>query len=137
MGSTVEISRSLLAQIRQAATAAQPREACGLLFGADEAITACSVVQNVADAPETHFEIDPADLFAAIRAERAGGPRIAGYWHSHPGGDAAPSATDAAMAAPDGRLWLIVGGVAVTCWRAVDSGERHGRFAQMALHIAE
>lgn len=80
------------------------------------------VADNVSETPETRFEVDPVALFAAMRAEQAGGPRIAGYWHSHPSGDARPSATDAAMAAADGKLWLIVAGADVTLWRTGRDG---------------
>ena len=93
-----------------------------MLFGEAGAIDSVQVTDNVAENPEWHFEIDPKALFAALRGERAGGPKLVGYWHSHPSGDAMPSATDAAMAAPDGKLWLIVGGEAMTLWRATVEG---------------
>src|SRR5690606_40166777 len=92
-------------------------EACGLLFGTNSRIERASVVDNVAADPRGFFEIDPAALFAALRNERSGGEALLGYWHSHPNGRAEPSATDAAMAAPDGRLWLIVGRNELTAWR--------------------
>lgn len=130
----VTISRSILAGMKKASVAAAPREACGLLFGADGAITAFSETANVAAMPETRFEIDPAALFAALRAARGGGPRLIGYWHSHPSGDPLPSATDAAMAAPDGKLWVILGGRAVTCWRAGTQG-RWDRFGEESLDV--
>ena len=98
-----------------------------MLFGDDEEITGCEVAENVAENPELHFEIDPHALFAAIRAERAGGRKIAGYWHSHPSGDARPSLADAEAAAPDGKLWLIAGGDEVMAWRTGHGG-LHGRF---------
>jgi proteasome lid subunit RPN8/RPN11 len=132
MGMGVTISRSILNGMKKASAAAAPREACGLLLGAASAIARYSECANVAEAPEIRFEIDPAALFAALRAERAGGPALLGYWHSHPSGDAAPSATDAAMAAPDGKLWIIVGGEDVTCWRAGETG-LWGRFAAEPL----
>jgi len=127
------ISRCVVELIQRAAAEAAPREACGILFGADDEITGCQVTDNVSEIPETQFEIDPAALFAALRAERAGGARIAGYWHSHPGGDASPSAMDAAMAVPDGKLWLIVAGADVRLWRAVGDGAVHGRFEAIQL----
>lgn len=99
-----------------------------MLFGDEGAITSFQATENVAEEPERRFEIDPAALFAALRAERAGGPRIAGYWHSHPSGDATPSVTDAAMAAPDGKLWLIVGRGTETLWRSMEAGALQGRF---------
>ncbi|RSY88836.1 peptidase [Sphingomonas koreensis] len=129
----VRISRCVVDLIQRAAADAAPLEACGLLFGTDAMIEAASVEANVAANPLVHFEIDPAGLFAAIRAERAGGPRVAGYWHSHPSGDAMPSITDAAMAVADGKLWLIVTEDAVTAWRATARGARHGRFDAVEL----
>lgn len=128
---TVAISREVLEQIRRKTVDCAPKEACGLLFGEAGTITSWKAAENVADQPLTRFEIDPAVLFAALRAQRAGGAAILGYWHSHPSGDARPSRTDAAMAAPDGKLWLIVGGDEVLLWRATESGAVHGRFDQV------
>lgn len=136
MGMRARISRCVVELIQRAAAEAAPKEACGLLFGNDGAIEAASIEANVAETPLTHFEIDPAGLFAAIRAEREGGPRIAGYWHSHPSGDIQPSATDAAMATPDGKLWLIVAGAAAGGWRTVRNGTRHGRFDPVEFEVA-
>jgi len=124
----VRISSGIADALRAASMAALPREACGLLFGEVHAILDWQQADNVAETPNTHFEIDPAVLFAALRTERAGGARLLGYWHSHPSGVAAPSATDAAMAAGDERLWLIVGGANITAWRMAAAG-----FAPIAL----
>ena len=133
MGMETRVSRSVLIGTRQISADLAPREACGLLFGTPDAITAMQPAENIAEDPERRFEIDSAALFAALRAERAGGQRIVGYWHSHPSGDATPSETDAAMAAPDGKLWLIVAGDAVTLWRATEAGALHGRFDTVAI----
>lgn len=122
MVSRVTISRPVLEGIRRESATAGVREACGLLFGWDDHVDDFQATENVSENPNHRFEIDPKPLFAALRAERAGGPKLVGYWHSHPSGDATPSATDAAMAAPDGKLWLIVGGDAVTAWRAIETG---------------
>jgi proteasome lid subunit RPN8/RPN11 len=121
----LKISREAIDGIVAAAAAAHPLEACGLLFGSTHGITGWQIAANVAPNPERAFEIDPGALFAALRAERAGGPPVIGYWHSHPTGRAEPSATDAAMAAPDGRYWLIVAGEDLTVHRAV--ADRQGK----------
>jgi proteasome lid subunit RPN8/RPN11 len=126
------ISRCVIDIIQRAAADAAPREACGLLFGERDAIRTIRQVDNVARNPEREFEIDPAPLFAALRAERAGGAKLVGYWHSHPGGDASPSATDAAMAAPDGKIWVIAGGGEITAWRATIQG-----FVALAVEITD
>jgi desampylase len=133
MGMKARLSRSVLIGIRRISADAAPREACGLLFGSPDRVTDWQAVENVAEEPERRFEIEPGALFAALRAERAGGPRIAGYWHSHPSGDARPSVTDAAMAEPDGKLWLIVAGDEARLWRAEPEGPEHGRFREVAF----
>ncbi|MES2444720.1 MAG: M67 family metallopeptidase [Pseudomonadota bacterium] len=126
----------MLDGIRRESAAAAPNEACGLLFGNEREITGWQVADNVAENPERRFEIDSRALFAALRAERAGGAKIAGYWHSHPSGDARPSVSDAAAAAPDNRLWLIVAGGEATLWRAGEGGV-HGRFDSVAIDDVE
>ncbi len=133
MGMKAHVSRSVLIGIQRISADAAPREACGLLFGAPDRITDWQAVENVAEEPERRFEIEPGALFAALRAERAGGPKIVGYWHSHPSGDATPSVTDAAMAQPDGKLWLIVAQESEGLWRAEDRGPLHGRFTPVEL----
>jgi proteasome lid subunit RPN8/RPN11 len=135
MGMRVRISRCVVELIQRAAAEAEPREACGLLLGDGDRITDARLAANVAEDPERRFEIDPAALFAALRAERAGGPRVAGYWHSHPSGDAAPSATDAAMAAGDGKLWLIAASGEVRLWRAEAGDPEHCGFREVHIEF--
>ncbi|UUL83658.1 M67 family metallopeptidase [Sphingomonas qomolangmaensis] len=128
----IDIASSALSFIGAAATRDPSVEACGLLLGMG-AIARATEARNVAAEPARTFEIDPAALFAALRAERAGGERVIGYWHSHPSGDANPSATDAAMATPDGRIWLIAAKTEVSAWQAVARGTVHGRFDAVEL----
>lgn len=111
-----------------AAAASGRLEACGLLLGSGDRIEAATMATNVAADPARRFEIDPAHLIAAHRTARGGGAAILGYWHSHPSGLAEPSATDAAMADPDGRIWAIVASGAIRWLRAVPHGALHGRF---------
>ena len=135
MASTLHISRSLVDQILLE-TMRSRLEVCGLLLGQGgqaEAIERCA---NVHPTPATHFELDPAALFRALRAARADGPRVIGHYHSHPSGLASPSATDAASAPPDGAFWLIAAGRDLTAWRAVHGGAVHERFDPVTLAIA-
>lgn len=119
---TFTVTSSVLDALLAEARAAHPREACGLLFGDDTRVTAHRPAANVHPAPATHFEIDPQALVDAHRAMRQGGPRLVGYYHSHPAGPAAPSATDRALAAGDGMIWAIVGAGTVGWWRAGEHG---------------
>lgn len=105
-----------------ALAAADPgQEVCGLLFGEGDRIDVAVSTKNVAADTRVNFEIDPAALMSALRSERVGGPRLIGYFHSHPNGLASPSATDIAMAAPDNRVWVIIGSD-LTAWQSTPSG---------------
>lgn len=118
----MQIPSSLEASLLTHATAAHPREACGLLLGRDGRIAEIRPCANVHPAPRTHFEIDPQALIDAHRAAREGGPEVIGYWHSHPQGPPEPSATDRAHATGDGRVWAIVGEGKVGWWRDGEDG---------------
>ena len=133
MRSGARISTASLEAIEAEAAAGREREICGLLFGTADTVIMHRSARNVAAEPRSTFEIDPAALLAAHRGARSGGPAIVGCYHSHPSGSPEPSARDAADAAPNGWLWLIVGGAETRLWRAVAGGERHGRFDPVAL----
>lgn len=135
MDMTLHISRSLAARI-VSETMRFSDEICGLLLGRDNVVEAIEPCANVHANPATQFELDPAPLFRALRAARAGGRQVIGHYHSHPSGLAAPSPTDAAQAAPDGAFWLIAAGEELTAWRAVRDGAVHGRFDPVSLAIA-
>lgn len=110
-------------------------EVCGLLLGHFGCITQARPAENVAPDPARHFELDPAALLAAHKAARAGGPAVMGHYHSHPGGCPEPSATDAAYAAPDGSLWLIVGRGEVRLWIASMGSSEKVTFSEALLDI--
>tara|TARA_R110002033_G_scaffold8570_2_gene29197 strand:- start:187 stop:618 length:432 start_codon:yes stop_codon:yes gene_type:complete len=129
----VFISSAILAELQQLALAGAPKEICGILFGRNGQVSGYRGAENVADDPVRHFEIDPAILIAAEREQRDGGARIFGYYHSHPAGTVDPSQTDAASAAPDGRIWLILNGRDAAAWQAVDAGKIYGRFNAITL----
>jgi len=118
----LEVVGDALTTMRAASRAAHPREACGLLLGEGARIAAAIETANVHPAPATHFEIDPQALIDAHRVARAGGAQVVGYFHSHPNGASAPSATDRACAAHDGRVWAIIAGEQVQFWRDGDDG---------------
>ncbi|WP_242122717.1 M67 family metallopeptidase [Sphingobium sp. Sx8-8] len=130
----VGISRGILEQIMSEA-AADPNEVCGLLLGDAGRIGNVRPAANVAPDPARHFELDPAVLIAAHRSARAGGERIVGHYHSHPGGTPVPSATDAANAVADGSFWLIVGEGVARLWIATAEVAGQVRFVEASLDI--
>jgi len=97
------------------ARAGYPDEVCGVLL-ADAAapgrVSEVVPVPNVSTDPRRQFEIAPADLLSIQRKARFAGREILGYYHSHPGGNAAPSEADRRLAAEgwsEGVVHLIVG----------------------------
>lgn len=127
MGTPVTFRKGLVDEIRAHAHG-RTEEICGLLLGESDRVTGALPCRNVAADPFHAFEIDPAQLIAALRAERGGGPQVVGCYHSHPCGPPEPSPRDAEAAAPNGWLWLIVARDQARLFRAVDQGAILGRF---------
>jgi desampylase len=114
----LKLSRQQRQLLLDWATEAGDTECCGLLLGENDVVERLELTNNVADNPETNFEIDPSALILAEKGARQGGIKILGYFHSHPSGNAQPSKTDERMAAADGRRWLIIAGGKILCWRS-------------------
>jgi desampylase len=127
----VTIRRDILDRLSGAVKAAPDREICGLLFGSPKGIDRAQPVDNIAERPQDSFEIDPRALFAALRAERAGGEQLIGHYHSHPNGSAEPSPRDLAAAEP-GKYWLILGGGDARLWVM-----ENARFRELQLVVAD
>lgn len=112
-------------------------ECCGLLLGRLEGASAIVdevlPAPNVAEAPGTSFEIDPAVLLAAHRTAREAGNSIVGWYHSHPNGNPAPSIRDAARAVEAGTVWLITAGEVLEAYCATEGGDIAGRFRRIAI----
>lgn len=111
----IVLARGLLDEIRLRAEAAYPEECCGLLLGHEQGkdrilLSDAVASANLAAEPQRHFEVDPALYLRLCRAAAAdsSGARLVGLYHSHPEGEAAPSASDAAQAWQEGWIWLIV-----------------------------
>ncbi|MEO6298758.1 MAG: M67 family metallopeptidase [Paracoccaceae bacterium] len=116
------VTSSVLDLIVREAARAAPSECCGILYAERGTVTAAEPAANVADNPRTRFEIAPQALIDAHRSSRRGGMSVAGYFHSHPQGPAAPSATDRTEAAHDRAIWAIAAGGDVTFWRDDEFG---------------
>jgi proteasome lid subunit RPN8/RPN11 len=111
---SVLLPDDLAAQVLIAAARAHPNECCGLIEGKDTQQgwigTAIHETANIAENPARHFLIDPQVQFDLMRGLRGKDTRIIGCFHSHPNGDAEPSATDRAEAYETGFLYLIAAG---------------------------
>jgi proteasome lid subunit RPN8/RPN11 len=96
-----EAWREILAHARRTA----PEEACGILVGLRTetgfAALRAEPCRNIHPGDRTRrFLIDPGRQLAVQREARQQGLAIVGFYHSHPGGRAEPSAEDRTQAHP-------------------------------------
>lgn len=100
------LPQSLAEIIDEESKKAAPLEACGLLIGQELRVERLVISPNLAVC-SNRFEIDPGLLLKESRLARENGQRIIGHYHSHPNGQAYPSAHDLAMSFYPDWLWLI------------------------------
>lgn len=111
----LQIDARLTKQMVNAAEAAFPAEACGLILGRGKGqlvrVTKVVPAGNLLATSDDRFELDPAVRIAVEKDLRDSGAkdRIVGHFHSHTDGTADPSATDRAMAFEPELAWVIVG----------------------------
>ncbi|MGE5517939.1 MAG: M67 family metallopeptidase [Bacteroidota bacterium] len=140
----LQTDATLLKIMVDAAEAAYPAEACGLLIGRGKGqlirVTRVVPAPNLLAATGDRFELDPAVRIQVEKELRDSGTkdRIIGHYHSHTDGSSDPSATDRAMAFEPNLAWVIIGvqdGQAIhTQAHRVD--ERHGgNFRTVPLRI--
>jgi proteasome lid subunit RPN8/RPN11 len=145
----IVIDPACLRDIVDAAEAAYPDEACGLLVGRAEkdagaaAVHVASVAAsaNLASAPGTRFEIDPALRLRLQRELRGGSTSVVGLYHSHPDGVAQPSPRDLEAAWEPDLVWLVT---AVAAGQAIHTSAHvliHDgntvRFSEVPLHTSD
>jgi len=100
------LAPGILEEVFQHAKTAFPNEACGLLVGRDMADRLIPV-KNISPGAQ-EYEMDPAELIAALRGLRQSGERLIAIFHSHPHGPAVPSKTDVDRAYYPEAAHLIV-----------------------------
>lgn len=75
-----------------------PRESCGVLLGCaaggERRVTRALPCRNAHLDPGRRYQIDPVELLRAVKEARAVGEDLVGFYHSHPGCPARPSAAD-------------------------------------------
>jgi len=133
----IELTRAAYDEVIYHAYEGGSEEVCGVLAGehGDERTVVTDVrrAENVAETPEIRYLIDPEEQFEIIEAIEADGLAVAGFYHSHPTGPAAPSETDADRAAWPGMSYAICaldGYPYLGAWRW-----RDGAFEQETVRI--
>lgn len=94
----VMISADALRCISESALRAMPEECCGVLVGRDGPEAAIEFAWELANQAPHHrvrrFGLDPKELHAFTVRARALQLDVVGFFHSHPEGEAVPSACD-------------------------------------------
>lgn len=137
-GRVLHLDDALAAKILLAAARSHPHECCGLIEGVETEdgwrAAAVHEAANVAEDTSRRFLIDPQAQFDLIRRLRGTERRLIGCFHSHPDGEAKPSATDSANAYEAGFLYVIAAGGPETgftlgCFLSGEAGD----FTEIAL----
>ena len=105
------MSHSNMKKVEIDARARATVEACGILIGKqeDSGFEVVDVIRasNIANS-STRFEINPEELYRAIKGAEAKGLNVIGFYHSHLGYGAGPSAVDLDRMKPfPDFVWLI------------------------------
>jgi proteasome lid subunit RPN8/RPN11 len=124
----LRIPSELSARLSGEAAERAPEECCGVLLGRRSGrvgvVAATRGAANLARDRRRRYVVDPAVLIASARSARELGLQVLGYYHSHPRGDAEPSAEDFSNAWPD-MSYLILGRgptADARCWRLAADG---------------
>jgi proteasome lid subunit RPN8/RPN11 len=109
---TLVLSAPIRDAIAEHARSGAPEEVVGVLAGsrgdAESTVARAYRARNAADRPRTRYEIDPGEEIELLDRIDAAGLECVGFYHSHPEGPAAPSETDARLAAWPGYSYVIV-----------------------------
>jgi desampylase len=92
-------------------------EICGALIGDGYTVTAALPLANHSMNSHDSYYIPAAEVMRIERATAREGNVLMGFYHSHPNGDAVPSATDVHDALPGYVYWIVSGTGAVRAWR--------------------
>ncbi len=84
-----------------------PLEVCGYLSETDGILSKSYQMTNT-DKSNEHFTMDPAEQFAAVKAMRDSGEKMAVVYHSHPESPARPSEEDKKLAHDSSVSYIII-----------------------------
>jgi len=108
----LRIPRTELDLIQSELEENKPYEACGVLIGTIEGITAhVEKARSIRNVKRTHrsFELDPKEHHNAWDEAEKNGKEIVGFYHTHPVSCAVPSLWDRETMQNDTSVWLIAG----------------------------
>ena len=117
------MTQAIIDRIRAEASHSQA-EICGALIGDGHFVTAAVPLANHSGHTHDSFYIPAEEVLRLERAADLEGLMLMGFYHSHPNGDAEPSATDVHEAVPGYVYWIVSGSGDVRAWRLRDDRTR-------------
>lgn len=108
MHDTLHLTGLAWETLAEEAARARPAECCGLLAGRGMRVEMVLPVPNVAETPESRYEIAPAELWAARRRAERARLDVVGFYHSHPRTAPVPSSYDIERAYYPEAVYVIV-----------------------------
>lgn len=132
----VRLPRPLANAIFDHVRASPRHEVCGLVMAVDGEPRRSVRIPNVAEDRRDRYDMDPAALIRTLLAAEQAGETLYAIYHSHPMGEAVPSAIDIAEATYPDAIYLIVslstaGVIEMRAWRI-----REGATWEAELEIA-
>lgn len=100
---SVEIADEIIGQAKDGA----PLEICGVLGGTDDRVEKLYKMTNT-DKSNEHYNMDPAEQFAAVKDMRSCGTKMLAIYHSHPETPARPSEEDIRLALTPDVVYIII-----------------------------
>jgi len=97
----ITLSREVYDTLVSQARRERPEEVCGIFagdYGDHARVVDTFRTENVAEAPQTRYEMDPEEQLAVMETIESQGYDVAGFYHSHPAGPDGPSETDRSAA---------------------------------------
>src|SRR5688572_13268689 len=113
------MTRAIIDRIRAEAGNSQT-EICGALIGDGTLVTRSLALANHSVSTHDSFYIPAAEVMRIERAAESAGHMLMGFYHSHPTGEAVPSAADVHEAVPGYVYWIVSGSGDVRAWRLRD-----------------
>jgi len=114
----LSITQNILNTLLNHAKKELPIEACGYLASKNDVVTTSYPLTNIDKSP-THFSLDPAEQFLAIKQMRKDGEDLIAVYHSHPETPARPSQEDIKLAYDPTLHYVIISLLddAIKCFR--------------------
>jgi [CysO sulfur-carrier protein]-S-L-cysteine hydrolase len=104
----LQIPYHIARQIADHAQNDYPNEVCGLLAGTESKISSAIPINNIADTPQNHYQLDPSEQITALKRIDADNLQWQGIYHSHPKSHPIPSPTDITDSNDSSLIHIIV-----------------------------